>query len=70
MGMVGASENANNPVKWLRLTRRFLIAGRLARNLEDHLFDVLSNLIVHVRHRVSPKDASGSEPIAATVRPA
>jgi hypothetical protein len=51
MGMVGASENANDPVKWLWLARGLLIAGRLARNLEDHLFDVLGNLIVHVCHR-------------------
>jgi hypothetical protein len=41
----------SDPVKWLRLARRLLIVGRLPLNLEDHLFDVLGNLIVHVRHR-------------------
>jgi hypothetical protein len=51
VGMVGAPENANDPVKWLRLTGRLLIVGRLPRNLEDYLFDVLGNLIVHVCHR-------------------
>jgi hypothetical protein len=45
------SENANDPVKWLRLTGRLLIVGPLPLNLEDYLFDVLGNLIVHVCHR-------------------
>jgi hypothetical protein len=46
-------ENTNDLVKWLRLARRLLIVDRLPLDLEDHLFDVLGNLIVHVRHRAS-----------------
>jgi hypothetical protein len=44
-------ENADDLVKGLRLVRRLLIVGGLPLNLMDHLFDVLGDLIVHVRHR-------------------
>jgi hypothetical protein len=37
-------------VEGVRLTGPLLITGRLPRDLEDHVLDVLGNLIVHVRH--------------------
>jgi hypothetical protein len=70
MGMVGSSENANDPVKWFRLARRLRTVGRLPLNLADHLFDVLGKLIVHVRHWAPSQGRTGSELIAAAMRPA
>jgi hypothetical protein len=48
---VGVLENTNDPLKRFRLAGLLLIVGRLPRKLEDHLSNVLGDLIVHVRHR-------------------
>jgi hypothetical protein len=45
------SENASDPLERFRLGRPLLIVIGLPLDLEDHLFDVLGNLIVHVCHR-------------------
>ena len=52
-----------------RYGREFLFDGSLPRGSTDHVLDVFSNRIVHVRHVTPSKDHLGSSAIVTGMCP-